>query len=634
MSFQPFQRLLAGVAVGLLPALLLADPPKPTPVTASAEKEKPGTEGTASATDPVEVDKKIIAEVKDRSQMMKNLQHLCDVIGPRVTGSPGLEKANKWAEKKMTEYGLTNVKLEPWEIPLGWERGTCTMTLIEPTKKQLTAAAAAWTSGTKGKITGEVVYVDARTKDDLAKYKGKLKDAIVITRPPSQVRAISDMAGYLQPQGGRPGAQQPRPNPPATEVKPPVPPATEVKPVTADPKKEEPKKDEPKKEEPKKEEPKAEQPPAQPNQPRPMGGGFGGGFDPAFQRTLSEFFQTEGVAATLRDSAKPHGLLVMTGSWPSEGRGGGQQSQIASLFITHEHYSMLYRLATDKDGPRPKVELEVSNKFIPGPITVYNTVGEIKGTEKPDEFVVVGAHLDSWDLGSGATDNGTGSCVVLEVARTLGALAKAGIKPKRTIRFVLFTGEEQGLHGSKQYVSKHKDEMAKTSAALVHDTGTGKVKGFGLQGRDAVKKVLDPQLETLKTVDGWTGLTLRGIGGTDHLSFEARTINVPGFACDQDPDEYYLTHHTQSDTFDHAKEANLVQGSQVIAVTAMRIANLSDLLPRDRVEAPGRGGPGGGRPPQEEVKPPVEKKEEKSGDPKKDEKPTETKKEEKKEEKK
>ena len=620
MSSVPFHRLLAGVAVGLLPALLLADPPKPAPVTASAPADK--VKAAEGGADAVEVDKKIIAEVKDHTQLMKNLQHLCDVIGPRLTGSPGLEKANKWAEKKMTEYGLTNVKLEPWEIPLGWERGTCTMTMIEPTKKTLTAAAAAWTPGTKGKITGEVVYVDARTKDDLAKFKGKLKDAIVITRPPSQVRALSDMAGYLQPQG--------RPAQPPT---PPAPPATETKkdePKKEEPKKEE-KKDEPTDEQPPAAQPPATQPPAQPPaQPRPMGGGFGGGFDPAFQRTLNEFFQTEGVAATLRDSAKPHGLLVMTGSWPSEGRGGGgggQQSQMPSLFITHEHYAMLYRLASDKDGPKPKVELEVSNKFTPGPITVYNTVGEITGSEKPDEFVVVGAHLDSWDLGSGATDNGTGSCVVLEVARTLGALAKAGIKPKRTIRFVLFTGEEQGLYGSKRYVEKHKDEMAKTSACLVHDTGTGKVTGFGLQNREVVKTLLDPQLETLKTVDGWKGLNLRGIGGTDHLSFDS--VKVPGFACDQDPDEYYLTHHTQSDTFDHAKEANLVQGAQVISVTAMRIANLPDLLPRDRKEPMGRGGFGGGRPPVEEPKKEEkkeEKKDEKSADPKKDEKAVDPKK--------
>ena len=269
----------------------------------------------------------------------------------------------------------------------------------------------------------------------------------------------------------------------------------------------------------------------------------------------------------------------MTGSWP-EGDRGTATDPLPMLFMAHETYTMLHRLATAKEGTKPRVELEVTNKFIPGPITVYNTVGEITGSEKPDEFVVVGAHLDSWDLGTGATDNGTGSCTVLEIARTLGALAKAGIKPKRTIRFVLFTGEEQGLFGSKQYVKRHKDEMPKTSMALVHDTGTGKVRGFGLQGREAVRLILEPELESLKTIDGWKGLSLRGMGGTDHLSFEKE--GVPGFACDQDMDEYRLTHHTQTDTFDHVKIPNLVQGAQVMAVTAMRVANLPDLLPRDK----------------------------------------------------
>ena len=573
-------RLLALLALALVPPVLLAQPPKP------ADPPKPAQ---VAAVSPTEADAKIIAEVKDRSEVVKNLQYLCDVIGPRVTGSAKLEKANKWAEKKMTEYGLTNVKLEPWEIPVGWERGTATMTLVEPNAgKQLTVASAAWAPGTKGKVTAEVVAIEAKTKDDLAKYKGNLKGKVVLPRPPSNVKPVSDMASYLQP--------APRPAPPQ--------PTPEPKP--GDPK----------------EGPKAEQ-------PRPMDRGPSMQEMRAYQATLDEYLRTEGVVATLRDSNKPHGLLTMTGGWPRDARGQG--SQTPSLFVTHEHYAMLYRLATAKDGPKPTVELEVTNKFIPGPITVYNTVGEITGSEKPDEFVVVGAHLDSWDLGTGATDNGTGSCVVLEVARVLGALAKAGIKPKRTIRFVLFTGEEQGLHGSRQYVTRHKDEMPKTSAVLVHDTGTGKVKGFGLQGREAVKKVLDPELESLKKVDGWVGLTLRSIGGTDHQSFEARGVGVPGFACDQEPDEYYLTHHTQSDTFDHAKGPNLVQGAQVIAVTAFRIANLPDLLPRDRKEEPRRPG-GGGTPPGGETKPPEVKPadpkpaEVKPTDPKKDEpKPAELK---------
>jgi Zn-dependent M28 family amino/carboxypeptidase len=218
--------------------------------------------------------------------------------------------------------------------------------------------------------------------------------------------------------------------------------------------------------------------------------------------------------------------------------------------------------------------VEITNKFIPGPIAVYNTVGEIKGSEKPDEFVVVGAHLDSWDLGTGTTDNGTGSSVVLETARLL---SKCGVKPKRTIRFVLFTGEEEGLHGSKEYVKAHSKEMAKTSMALVHDTGTGRVTAIGTQSLEECLPVLQKELACLKKLG--VEINTRRVNGSDHQSFDA--VGVPGFAFQQQVAEYRLTHHSQSDTFDKARPDDLKQGAEVMAIAAMRVANLPKLLPRD-----------------------------------------------------
>ncbi|MGH7227437.1 MAG: M20/M25/M40 family metallo-hydrolase, partial [Gemmataceae bacterium] len=278
----------------------------------------------------------------------------------------------------------------------------------------------------------------------------------------------------------------------------------------------------------------------------------------AFRRELTEFLHKEGAAVVLMDAGKPHGLLNMTGSWRGDDRVNSGEP-LPSLFVAHEHYAQLYRLATRPSPARTRVEVEVDNKLIPGPVAVYNTAGEIRGADKPDEFVVVGAHLDSWDLGQGTTDNGTGSCVVLETARIL---ATCGVRPKRTIRFVLFTGEEQGLHGSKEYVKQHKGEMAKTSMALVHDTGTGRVVGIGLQGRAVLKPIMEKELVSLKDL-GVTGIDLQRMGGTDHLSFEAD--NVPGFAVRQDPVEYRFSHHSQSDTLDKAREADLIQGTQVMA---------------------------------------------------------------------
>jgi len=479
------------------------------------------------------LDRAIFAEVKARSEIMKNLQYLSDIIGGRLTGSKNAEKANNWTADRMKAYGLVNVRLEPWEIPVGWQRGKASMKLVDPDNgRELLIASAGWTPGTKGKVTGEVVILKAKGKAELQKYKGKLKNAVVLLGPPATVKPIGDLT---------------YPAPPGPLVTPP-------------------KKDEPKPEDPKKEEPKKE-----------GAGGFMAlaELQPGGTADLTEFLKSEGAACIATDSGKPHGLLITTGGWPADR--AAAEARLPRVFMAHEHYALLHRLA-GRENAVTKVEVEIENTFIAGPITVYNTVGEVRGSDKPDEFVVVGAHLDSWELASGTTDNGTGSCVVLETARTVAALAAQGSPPRRTIRFALFTGEEQGLYGSKRYVEKHKDEMPKHSAALVHDTGTGKVFGFGLHGRKSVHSILEPELAGLVAAEGWKGLEMRGMGGTDHLSFHA--VGVPGFACLQDIDEYRLTHHTQSDTFDKAKEPNLIQGAQVMTVTAMRIANLPDLLPR------------------------------------------------------
>lgn len=488
----------------------------------------------------VEVDRACLAEIKARQEIMKNLRYLSDEIGGRLTGSASLEKANKWTAERMKAYGVENVRLEPWEIPYGWQRGKAEMKIVEPdTGRTLLIASAGWSPGTKGKVTGDVVIFTARTTKDLEAYKGKLKNAVILRQPPAKVAPVADPT-YLSP-------------------------------------KEQPKKDEPK--ELKKDADSCEQPPAKEElkkeQPKeqPKKGGFGPGGD---QKAISEFLKAEGIACVVSDSGKPHGLLITTNGW--RGDRAAAESDVARVFMAHEHYALLWRLAS-REKATTRVEVEIENKFIPGPIVVYNTVGEVRGSDKPDEVVVVGAHLDSWDLGSGTTDNGTGTCVVLETVRVVAALAKSGQRPKRTIRFCLFTGEEQGLYGSYKYVEKYKDDLPKHSLAIVHDTGTGKVTGFGLQGRTYMKDMLDKELVSLKELDGWKGLTPGGIGGgTDHWPFHK--AGVPGFACNQDIDEYRLTHHTQSDTFDKAKEPNLIQGTQVMAITAVRIANLPDLLPR------------------------------------------------------
>jgi hypothetical protein len=524
--------LLAAGGVGL-PAWAAEPAPMPRPAGQSADV-------TRSAAKPAaELDQELIGSIATRSQLMANLQHLSDVIGPRLTGSQALVRANNWAAKKMEGYGLENVRLEPWEIPVGWERGTATMRMVEPTSgRTIPVVSWAWNPGTKGKLTGPVIAVTPESRKDLLKQKGKLKGAVLLWGPPSPVAPITDLS-YL---GQRPAAKGDGPTPP---------------------KKDEPKADAPKADA-KKEEPKRDRP-----------AGFGGRFFlPPTPEELA-FLTAEGAAVRVGQSSKPHGLFTMSGSWRGIDRTAANEG-FGYVIATAEAYGMLWRLATTPDQ-KVTVETEVTNTFVPGPLVCFNTVGEICGSEKPDEYVVIGAHLDSWDLGSGTTDNGTGSCVVLECARALGELAKAGYRPKRTIRFALFSGEEQGLHGSREYVKRHEAELAKTSVVLVHDTGTGKVNGLGTHGQTKAMAVLGPELEALSAV-GFKGLSASPVGGTDHQSFHP--AGVLGFACQQDADEYRLTHHTQTDTFDKAKEPNLLQGAQVLSVTAYRAANLPDLLPK------------------------------------------------------
>lgn len=464
----------------------------------------------------LELDKNLIEAAAKSSELLKNLTYLSDVIGPRLTGSAALKRANDWTAAKMREYGLTNVHLEAWPMPEGWQRGSAYARVVEPDNgRTITLASMGWYPGTPGKIVGDVVVVNAKNAKELEAYAGKLKGAIVMTRPPTKLTPWQD----IEKPTGKEGFQ-----------------------FKGD-----------------------------------KGGKKFGGFefDREFAKVRSEFFAKEGVAAMLNDSGKHFNLMNMTGSWSGTDRPSAS-NRLPTAFVANDHYSLLYRLATRPQPAVTRMEIEINNKFIPGPIACYNTVGEILGSDRPDEFVIVGAHLDSWDLGQGTLDNGTGTSVVLETARLL---AKSGVQPKRSIRFILFTGEEQGLHGSRQYCEQHKAELDKFTAAMVHDTGTGKVTGLGWFGRTALKSILETELATLKDL-GVGDFLKRAGGGSDHASFDR--AGVPGCMMVQEVAGYRFAHHSQADTLAMAREPELIQGAQVMAVTAMRLANLEQLLPREK----------------------------------------------------
>ena len=455
-------------------------------------------------------DEKILAEIKEHSEVMENLEYLCDVIGPRLTGTEKLNQASRWTMEMFKKYGLVNAHLEAWTMARAWHRGAAHARIVSPTEAALTVASAGWSPSTAGGVRGPVVHVGARTVQELEAYKGKLRGAIVITAEPGPLPAPYEV---------------PRP------------------PVLA-----------------------------------PMAPPDAAQFGPAAQRFARDrdaFLKAEGVAAVLRDAGKDHALLNMGGIGGSDYNVGA----VPTAFVTAEGYRLIWRLL--KRGP-VEMEIEMKNSFSEKPVEVYNTVAEIPGSEKPDEVVMLGAHLDSWDLGTGATDNGTGSMAVLEAAR---ALRKLGLKPKRTIRFVLFTGEEQGLVGSKKYVEAHKAELGKISGILVHDTGTGRVLTLGSQGNYQTREIMDRVVAPLRPL-GLLEVSMRSTRGTDHASFN--DAGVPGFYGIQEPAEYRKTHHSQSDTFDKVWKDDLVQGAQVLAAWAYNVAQLPEMLPRKPAPAPGK----------------------------------------------
>ncbi|HEX2715463.1 MAG TPA: M20/M25/M40 family metallo-hydrolase [Candidatus Acidoferrales bacterium] len=477
---------------------------------------------TQRADDPmVAVDRKIFAEVKDNNELLANLEYLTDMIGPRLTGTERLLRANYWTMEMFRKYGLSDVHMEPWTIAHAWYRGTARGRIVSPAEHVLTLHSAGWSPGTPGAMRGRVVYVAAQREADLEAYRGKLKGAVVITAEPGILPGPYDVPvlPVLRPMPRRPTP-------------------AEVAAVTTD-----------------------------------IG-------EQRFSRARSDFFRREGVAAVLFDSDKDFGLLNMRGI-------GGREYNVGAVpsgFITAENYRLIWRLL--KRGP-VEVELEITNSFSDKPIKVYNTVAEIPGSEKPEEVVILGAHLDSWDLGTGATDNGTGSMAVLEAAR---ALQKLSPRPKRTIRFILFSGEEQGLNGSRAYVKAHEAELAKISGVFVHDSGTGRVLTIGLQNNYQDREVMERIVAPLSEV-GLFELSLRSGFGTDHASFNA--AGVPGFYCLQDPATYPRTHHSQADTFDRVQKDDLTQGAQVLAAWAYNVAQWAEMLPRTLAPAAGAARSGG-----------------------------------------
>ena len=450
----------------------------------------------------------LIAEGTERSRVEQDFRYLTDVIGPRLTGSPAMRRANDWVAQKLLEYGADSVVLEPWPFGVSWQRGSFSARLVAPHERRIDGASWAWAPGTTGTVTGEVVFMDARTRADFdRRFAGKLRGAwVMLQRPYPRVNPWAATAHDSARVDSLRRVMRRQ--------------------ATAD--------------------------------------------ERAFLERQEQILGAEGIAGEIIDGAKDFGLFTMSGS-------PDQISRYPQFVVGNQSFAELHRLVAE--GRQPRLEVAIANTLGRDTLVQWNTVGDIRGSERPDEVVLLGAHLDSWDLGTGATDNASGSIAVLEAARILGALKARGVRPRRTIRFALFTGEEQGLYGSQYYALRHQSELARHQAVLVLDNGTGRIVALPLQGRDELRDLWTSMLRPVGAL-GPFNVRSGTKGGTDHLPFVR--MGVPSFNYDQMSRGYDYTHHSQADVFDHAVPADIAQAATVMAVNAFQLANLDRLLPRNR----------------------------------------------------
>ena len=520
---------------------------------------------------------RIKSEEMNKGQVMDIMSWLSDVYGPRLTWSPNANRARDWAMKEMKGWGLSNVHEEKWDTPvgLGWESEHFSFNAKGEVPFIVQAVPQAWSGSTKGTVVGQPVLIQAGCTDELKeKYGGKLKNAFLMLTPPLSrpVNSFNPTATRLtdsaltamaaaQPagagggggRGGR-GGGAPAPAVSSTCEKQFVRDSTAAAALVV-------------------------------RTGVPVGGGRGGrggGVSIADTTTL-RWLEKQGVAAIMLADASHTGGDIGTNNGASRATG---VPRVATVHVAQESFGRIGRMM-DKKIP-VTLELNMQNRFYPENTTSFNIIGEIPGTDPAlkDEVVMIGAHFDSWHSGTGATDNGAGSGVMLEAMRLIKTL---GLNPRRTIRIALWTGEEEGLLGSAAYVKQHfgtrdelgfhaTDEQKKLAAYFNVDNGSGKIRGVFLQGIEAERPIFDAWMNPFKDI-GMKTLTISNTGGTDHLSYIG--VGLPGFQFIQDPLDYgNLTHHTNQDVFERLQPDDMKFNAAVVASFAWQAAQRDDKLPR------------------------------------------------------
>lgn len=546
-----------------------AQQPQPTPTPAAAQPQQQQQSPPVNPNDPVE---RIKDEGMNRSQVMQTLSYLTDVIGPRLTNSPGMKRANEWTRDRLTQWGLQNAQLEAWgPFGRGWTLKTFSAQVTEPVPFQLIAYPKAWSPSTKGTLAAEVIHVDAKTEADLEKYRGKLKGAIVLMSAPPQLKAGFDPLGTRRDEKNLLRLAD-APDPRSAQ-------------------------------------------PANPLQLTPEQRAEGMLLAKKYQ-----FFTDEGAALLVEASRKGDGGAVFVQGAvvpqpfvenPFAPRPPGAPKRpspwdadapriVPQVVLAADHYNRIIRII--QAGQPVKMAVNIGAEFQDKDLMGYNTVAEIPGTDLKDEIVMLGGHMDSWHAGTGATDNAAGVAVAMEAVRILQALK---LQPRRTIRIALWSGEEQGLLGSRYYVMKHfgtfgdgsieafrflnfnqgappkltlGPEHEKLSGYFNLDNGTGRIRGVYMQGNEAVRPIFRQWLGPFRDM-GASTLSIANTGGTDHLSFDA--VGLPGFQFIQDEVEYSTrTHHSNQDVFDRIQADDMKQAATIMAAFVYNTAMRDEKLPR------------------------------------------------------
>ena len=501
---------------------------------------------TADAPD-LQVVTRIRQEGFRNSKVMEIAAGIIDLTGARLTGSPVMKKANEWTRDQLTAYGLANAHLESWgPFGRGWSSDYTSVRMLAPEAQQLYAIAYAWSPATNGAIRGVVKKVKLETKDDLEKNKGKLAGAIVMTSEPRELKPQDKAAleRYDDAELEKLGAY--------------------------------------------------EIPAARDDQRRREGMARR-----EFRKALAQFAMDEKIAAIIQNPRGEGGLFNVqaSGTWRDD-----EPLGVPTIALAPEHYNRLVRIIEAKKDV--ELEVEVRAQFYGDDRNAYNTIAEIPGSDKKGEVVMMGAHLDSWHSSTGATDNAAGCAIMMEAARILKSL---GVAPKRTIRIALWSGEEQGLYGSRAYVAQHfamrkepkdpeqaklpmmfrttdkgelvlKPDHAKISAYFNLDNGTGKIRGIYAQENAAAVPLFEAWLAPLRDL-GATTVTMRNTQSTDHIAFDE--AGIPGFQFIQDQIEYSTrTHHTNWDTYERLQREDLMQAAVVTATFIWEAANRAELIPR------------------------------------------------------